>query len=115
MDLLYEIANGYFNDAGTIEESFGDPDYLEVDGGQMAIALGAIIRSERGEAGPTVPEVDRTDFRLEITPELVTWVRAQITRALSGSAGSELYALWEESSALEEWLEVSRSAMPSAL
>ncbi|WP_165350427.1 DUF4259 domain-containing protein [Xylanimonas protaetiae] len=113
MDMLDDIVTGNFNGVESIEWAFDDPDYLEVDGGQMAIALGALIRSERGEPGPEVPEVERADFRFDITPELITWVRTQISRALSGPETSEAYGLWAESDGLDEWLKVSRSAMPS--
>jgi len=111
-DLVADIRDGQFTFEG-IQWAFEDPDYLEVDGGQIAIALGALIESVRKGQGLEGLDFDPPVFTDQITPERVTWVRSQIARTLAGDERSELHELWKESGDLEAWLEVSRAAMPS--
>ncbi len=66
-DLLADIEDGGF----TFEEvqwAFEDPDYLEADGGQIAIALGALIGSVQNGQAVGI-DVDPSGFADQITPE----------------------------------------------
>ena len=114
LDLVGDISSLEFS-WEDIEEAFEDPAYLEADGGQYAIALGALVRIVQGEPAPEAPEDARlTVIARHLTPERVAWIRTQVARTLSSAKESELYELWEETSELEEWLEASRGSIPSA-
>lgn len=115
LDLVDEVSKRRFK-WKDIQWAFDDPEYLEADGGQYAIALGALIRIVHGESAPEAPaDAKLKVFARHVTPERVTWVRAQIDRALAGPKESELYELWKETPDLAEWLNVSRDAIPSEM
>ncbi len=87
-----------------------DENYLEVDGGQMAVALAALVRIiNRDPGAPDSPldEADLAAFAAQLTPERITWIRQLQQRALSDGEHSELYELWEETDSLNSWLEAS--------
>lgn len=107
-DLLAEIRHGDFTFEG-VEWAFEDPEYLEVDGGQIAVALAALVRVTRGELA-TPEEVDTASveaFAAQLNPERVEWITAQLERTLSNGEASELYELWEETEYFEAWKQAS--------
>ncbi|KAB1652962.1 DUF4259 domain-containing protein [Pseudoclavibacter chungangensis] len=117
LDLLAEIRHGDFSFDG-IAWAFEDPDYLEIDGGQIAVALAALVRITRGDADVATSEFVPEDlgaFASLLTPERIAWIQRQLDRTLAGGDASELYELWEETGDFEEWLSVSRvSLVPAA-
>lgn len=109
LDVLAEIRHGDFTFAG-IDELFDDPEYLEVDGGQIAVALAALVQASRGkmDAPAGLGGAELESFAAMLTPERLDWLQAQLDRALADGESSELYELWEETDELASWLAVSR-------
>lgn len=112
-DLVATIANGQF----TFDElawAFED-DYLEVDGGQYALALVEIALVLRGvrPAHPELADVDLTPVAGLFTEDRLRWIVEMADRALTDSETSELYELWEEAGTLEEWREPSVASLDS--
>ncbi|MDR2566758.1 MAG: DUF4259 domain-containing protein [Bifidobacteriaceae bacterium] len=112
-DLVAEIRYDDF-DLDNVAWAFEDPDHMVVDGGQIAIALGALIQAVNGLRPGPDDELDLADFKAQLTPERVAWVRAEMLRAMSDGAVSEAYDLWEDAGELEAWLEESRACLPPA-
>lgn len=109
MDLIAEIRNGDFSFEGT-RWAFDDPNYLEVDGGQRAVALAALVRIiHQDPAAPASPlDADSlAAFAAQLTPESITWIHHELHRALSNREQSELFELWEESGSLDAWFAAS--------
>ena len=109
-DLLADIRKGNFTFEG-VEWAFEDPDYLEVDGGQIVIALAALARAFLGglAAPESVPNLEV--FGAQLTADRLAWIQSQLDRTLSDGKSSELYELWEDSGDLEKWLESSRASI----
>ncbi|MFC9983080.1 DUF4259 domain-containing protein [Microbacterium keratanolyticum] len=87
---LAEIRHGDFTFGG--EWAFEDPDYLEADGGQIAVPLAALVRVTHGELA-TPEEVDAASveaFAAQLNPERLEWITAQFERTLSDGEASEL-------------------------
>lgn len=105
-DLLASIRAGEFSFDG-LAWAFED-DYLEVDGGQIALALVDLSLVGLGvRARPATSELvdlDLAPFLDELSRERLAWVVAVADRTLSGSEASELYELWEETDDLDAWL-----------
>ena len=95
-----------------VDWAFEDSEYLEVDGGQIAIALGALVRAVQGHPGSLGPELDLSSFAARLTPARVGWVREGIERALAGPEASELFELWQETDEFEQWFQASRASLP---
>ncbi|WP_425956778.1 DUF4259 domain-containing protein [Xylanimonas sp. McL0601] len=112
-DLVANIRQGRFT-FENIMWAFEDPAYVDVDGGQIAVALGALVQATRGLAANPVPDLDLDAFSDQLTPARVEWVRTQIDRVTDGSLSSELYELWEEADELDQWLEIARAAAPAS-
>lgn len=109
LDLLAEIRMGDFS-FESFTSAFEDEDYLEIDAGQMAVALAALVRITNQDPGaPDNPlgEADLAAFAAQLTPERISWIRQQQERALSDGEHSELYELWAETDSLNSWLEAS--------
>ncbi len=107
-DLIAEIEDGDFSFEG-VEWAFEDEDYLEVDGGQMAIAMAALVQVGRGER-PLPHELSPTGleaFMSQIGPEQLEFIQEQVKRALSSPDESELYELWLETDEFDQWYEAS--------
>lgn len=106
VDLLADIRADRFNFERfrfTIDEHRPDPDDSE-----MIIALGALASSGTDELPAGIrPEVLSRLF----TPERVRWVRRQMERILDPE-NSELYAVWEATGELDDWLAATRAALP---
>ena len=80
--------------------------YLEVDGGQIALALVDLALVGLGIHAPAsgVADLDLTDFVADLSRERLDWIVSVAERTLSGSEASELYELWEETDELDGWL-----------
>lgn len=109
-DLLASIAFGDFS-FESIMWAFEDDEYLEVDGGQMAIALGELVLAAREGREAPRDDIDLAAFARQLTPDNLQWIRAQIAIAVSDGDRSEIYELWEESGALEPWLTASKELL----
>jgi hypothetical protein len=113
-DLLAAIRHGDFS-FQSVEWAFEDPDYLEVDGGQIAIALAALVRVTHGEVpAPTeIGAAQLESFTAQLDPQRLAWIQAQLDRSLSDSESSEVRELWEETDDFSNWLQSSRASQPS--
>lgn len=100
-DLVASIRHGDFS----FDELEVDDDYLEVDGGQYAIALVAIalVVLGRRAAPAELDGVDVASLRAAFTPERLAWIVALAERTVEGAECSELYELWEEAGELDAW------------
>ena len=108
-DLLASIRHGDFS-FEEIAWAFEDSDYLEVDGGQIAITLAHLVVA--GREGTAVPGLDDVGpFLAQVTPERVAWIRAQVGLTLAGGETSELYELWEETDELDAWVAEARTLL----
>ncbi|MEP7764998.1 DUF4259 domain-containing protein [Sanguibacter sp. 25GB23B1] len=106
VDLLASIRAGEFS-FDELGWAFED-DYLEVDGGQIALALvdlslvGLGVRN--GPPSSDLTGIDLGPFLAGLSRERLAWVVSVADRTLSGSEASELYELWEETDELDTWL-----------
>ena len=94
-DVVASIGHGDFTFT-SVEWAFED-DYLEVDGGQIAVALlelVLIVRADR-KRDPLVEDLDLDDFADALTGECLTWLIDMVERTIS-SSDSELFELWDE-------------------
>lgn len=94
-DLIASIGHGDFT-FDSVKWAFED-DYLEVDGGQIAVALlelVMIVRADRKRV-PDVEELDLDDFADALTDANLTWLVEMVERTIS-STDSELFELWDE-------------------
>ncbi|MCJ0904419.1 DUF4259 domain-containing protein [Rhodococcus sp. ARC_M6] len=94
-DVVASIGHGDFT-FESVEWTFED-DYLEVDGGQIAVALlelVLIVRADR-KRDPLVEELDLDDFADALTGERLTWLIDMVERTIA-STDSELFELWDE-------------------
>ncbi len=102
-DLVADIQHGEFSFEG-LGWAFED-DYLEVDGGQYAIALVEIALVVQGTepTHPALADVDLSKVAPLFTEDKIRWIVEMADRALTDSESSELYELWEEAGSLDEW------------
>lgn len=102
-DLLGSIRDGDFS-FDELGWAFEDG-YLEVDGGQIALALVdlALVGLGVRPATAELVDVDLATFAASLSHERLDWILDVADRALSGSEASELYELWEETESLDEW------------
>lgn len=107
MDFVADLRAGDFTLDG-LAWAFEDEEYLEVDGGQMALALAEVAVAIRQNAPSPVSDLDLSAVAVHFTPENVAFIHAQVKRTLSDAEHSELYELWEETPDFEAWLTVSR-------
>ncbi|KJF25165.1 DUF4259 domain-containing protein [Rhodococcus sp. AD45-ID] len=94
-DLIASIGHGDFT-FESAEWAFED-DYLEVDGGQIAVALlelVLIVRADR-KRDPAVEELALDAFADALTSERLTWLIEMVERTIA-STDSELFELWDE-------------------
>lgn len=103
LDLLASMREGDFS-FESIGWAFED-EYLEVDGGQYALALVEVVLAalKVREAGKALEGIDLNEARTLFTAERVAWIISTAERTLAGAEGSELYELWEEAGTLGEW------------
>ena len=102
-DLVATMSSGEFT-FDALGWAFED-DYLEVDGGQYAIALVEIALVLQGDRAPhpELADVDLTQVAPQFTEDRVRWIVEMADRALTDSESSELYELWEEAGELDAW------------
>ncbi|ACZ21075.1 hypothetical protein Sked_11310 [Sanguibacter keddieii DSM 10542] len=102
-DLVADIERGEFT-FDALGWAFED-DYLEVDGGQYAIALVEIALVLQGDRAPhpALADVDLSQVAEQFTEDKVRWIVEMADRALTDSETSELYELWEEAGELDSW------------
>ncbi|MFJ3395293.1 DUF4259 domain-containing protein [Leifsonia aquatica] len=113
-DLLAEIGDGSFS-FDEIVWAFEDDDYLEVDGGQMAIALAELVIVVREQKPVAYEGIDLAAFQGMLNPERIQWIHDQAVRATSDSDASELYELWEDAGDLDNWLLPARATIAKLL
>lgn len=103
-DLLASIRSGDFS-FDELGWAFEDG-YLEVDGGQIALALVdlALVGLGVRPPSPVLEDLDLTGFSAELSGERLSWIVGVADTALSGAEASELYELWEETEDLDGWL-----------
>lgn len=103
-DLLASIRSGDFS-FDALGWAFEDG-YLEVDGGQIALALVdlALVGLGVRPRSTDVEDLDLTSFVADLTGDRLVWILDVADTTLSGSEASELYELWEETDDLDEWL-----------
>lgn len=110
LDLIAEMRSGNFS-FDELGWAFDDEDYLEVDGGQIAIAL-AELAAAIAHGGPSpVEELDLSEVSAQFTSEKVAYIRKQVERTLSDGEHSELYELWQETDDFAVWLASSRATL----
>jgi hypothetical protein len=94
-DLIASIGHGDFT-FESVKWAFED-DYLEVDGGQIAVALlelVLIVRADR-KRDPATQDLDLDSFTSALTSERLTWLIEMVERTIA-STDSELFELWDE-------------------
>ena len=103
-DLLASIRSGDFS-FDELGWAFEDG-YLEVDGGQIALALVdlALVGLGVRPPSPDLEDLDLTSFLAELSGERLSWIVDVADTTLSGAEASELYELWEETEDLDAWL-----------
>jgi|GEM_PF-494369 len=113
-DLIGEIEDGTFS-FDALGWAF-EADYLEVDGGQFALALVelALVALEAHDPSEELTDVDLEAFAEALTPERIAWVVAQADRTLAGRSTSELYDVRADALDEEEfaaWANSTRTAI----
>ena len=100
-DLVASLRHGDFS----FDEWETDEDYLEVDGGQYAIALVEIALVALGKRAAPVEldGVDVASLTAQFTPDRLASIATLADRTLEGPECSELYELWEETDDLDAW------------
>lgn len=110
LDLVADLgSDGFAFDE--IMEDFEDEDYLEVDSGQIALALAELAVVIKKNLPSPVEGLDLEAVAPLFTPEVVGFIRTQVRRTLSDAEHSELYELWEETDDLDAWLSASRATL----
>lgn len=110
LDLAGDMASQEFS-LHDVMWAFADKDYLEVDGGQMALALGEIAVAIRKGLPSPCESVDLAAVAPQFTPAAVEFIRGQVARTLSDPDHSELYELWEETEDFQKWIADSRATL----
>ncbi len=109
-DLFYELKDNGADVrailAGAIEEL--DPEYIEIDQGQRAVAAAALLVSFAGGPDRHLSEYELPWAKANPLPDaaqLVPEALAAIERVMADAEHSEIYALWQEQDGgLEDWL-----------
>lgn len=109
-DLIADLRSGNFS-FDEVGWAFEDEDYLEVDGGQIALALAALAVAIKNSAPSPIEELDVAAIAPLFTPKSLAFIRAQGDRTLSDADHSELYELWEETDDFGAWLAASRATL----
>ena len=108
-DLFYELKEDGADRLAILREAVGalDPDYIEVDQGQRAVAAAALILLHAGGPGSHLSEYELPWASANPLPEAVTLLApalAAVGRVMASSEQSELHALWaEQPGGLEDW------------
>ncbi|MCQ9368447.1 DUF4259 domain-containing protein [Brevibacterium sp. 50QC2O2] len=110
LDLVGDMRSGHFS-FDELGWAFEDEDYLEVDGGQIALALAGLAVAVKLRRPSPVPEFDLQAVAPLFTSESIGFIRNQVERTLAGAEGSELFELWEETDELDAWLQASRATL----
>ena len=104
--VLAELRDGSF-DLETFKRSCVD-EPIDVDDAETIIALGALATTplEKLPVG-----LRGEDVRMLRTPQTKAWLRKRMNNAMEPDS-SPIYALWETTDELEDWLRSTRAAMP---
>lgn len=104
--VLAQLRDGSF-DLETFKRSCAEAP-IDVDDAETIIALGALASTpfEKLPGG-----LCGTDVRILRTPQTRAWLRKRMNKAMEPDS-SPIYALWETTDELEDWLRTTRAAMP---
>lgn len=108
-DLFYELKEEGADHLAILREAVTtlDPDYVEADQGQRAVAAAALILFFAGGPGSHLSEYELPWASANPVPDaasLLAPALAALDRVIAGSEQSELHALWaEQPSGLEDW------------
>ena len=81
---------------------------MDSDDAETMIALGALLKLE----ADALPEgIYREDLEPLYTPQSKAWLRRRINSAMRPETSS-VYALWETTGELEEWLRTAQDSLP---
>ncbi|WP_282948815.1 DUF4259 domain-containing protein [Cellulomonas endometrii] len=112
-DLLADIRHGEFT-FEDVDAAFADDEYLEADGGQLALALVELALAVHGQPHSPLPDGDEdavvAAFAPHLTPGRTVWLCEQAERALADPDTSELYELWTEPGA-DAWREAALASV----
>lgn len=108
LDVLDSLREGEFSFA-EVEWAFEDDDYLEANGGQIAVALAELaIAANRGQP-ERIDDLKLSTIAGHFTDENLRFLRKQVARTLSGAETSELYELWADTEDFPQWLAATES------
>lgn len=105
-DLLAAISDGSF-DFNHFKASC-TREYVDADEAEIIIALGAISKLREKELPDFIP---RSQYKILSAPENRAWLRKKISQAMVPGA-SELYALWETTGEMDQWLHTAQASKP---
>ena len=104
--VLADIRDGSF-DLDNFKRSCVDTP-LDVDDAEVIIALGALATTPPDQLPAGLSLGDGHMLR---TPQTKAWLRKRMNRAMEPES-SPIYALWETTGELEDWLRSTRAALP---
>lgn len=114
-DLFYELKEKGADRLAILGQAVSalDPDYVEVDQGQRAVAAAALILFHAGGPATHLSEYELPFASANPMPEaasLLAPALAAVDRVLASGEQSELHALWDEQpGGLEDWGAVTRA------
>jgi hypothetical protein len=112
-DLFYELKEDGADHRAILHEAVTtlDPDYVEADQGQRAVAAAALILFHSGGPGSHLSEYELPFASANPVPDaasLLAPALEALDRVLAGSEQSELHALWaEQPGGLADWSAVT--------
>ncbi len=105
-ELLASLRDGSFDLTGFQKSCAVEP--LDSDDAETVIALGALLKLK----ADALPEgIHREDLAPLYTPQSKAWLRRRINSAMRPETSS-VYALWETTGELEEWLRTAQDSLP---
>ncbi|WP_285711528.1 DUF4259 domain-containing protein [Erythrobacter oryzae] len=114
-DLFYELKEEGADHLAILRAAVTalDPDYVEADQGQRAVAAAALVLFHAGGPATHLSEYELPFASANPVPgaaSLLAPALAALDRVLAGSEQSELHALWaEQPGGLEDWGAVTRA------
>ena len=105
-ELLGSLRDGSFDLTAFQKSCAVEP--LDSDDAETMIALGALLKLK----ADALPEgIHREDLAPLYTPQSKAWLRRRINSAMRPETSS-VYALWETTGELEEWLRTAQDSLP---